>query len=98
MVAIGESKDARRIVEILGTVNSTFTFTSFTARGRAAIRPQHLAAIAESLGGWGRAITDPIEALTVARRMAAIDDVVVVTGSTFVVAGLREWYVPTAVP
>lgn len=98
VVAIGESKDARRIVEILGTVNSTFTFTSFTARGRAAIRPQHLATLAESLGGWGRAITDPIEALTVARRMAAIDDVVVVTGSTFVVAGLREWYVPTAVP
>ncbi len=98
VIAIGESKDARRIVEILGTVNSTFTFTSFTARGRAAIRPQHLATLAESLGGWGRAITDPIEALTVARRMAAIDDVVVVTGSTFVVAGLREWYVPTAVP
>ena len=98
VVAIGESKDARRIVEVLGTVNSTFTFTSFTARGRAAIRPQHLAALAESLGGWGRAIADPIEALTVARRMAAIDDVVVVTGSTFVVAGLREWYVPTAVP
>ncbi|HEY6325601.1 MAG TPA: folylpolyglutamate synthase/dihydrofolate synthase family protein [Candidatus Cybelea sp.] len=98
VVAIGESKDARRILEILGTIDSTFTFTSFAATGRKAIRPQRLAALAESLGGWGRAITDPVEALTVARRMAAIDDVVVVTGSTFVVAGLREWYVPTAVP
>ncbi len=98
VVAIGENKDARRIIEILGTINSTFTFTSFTARGRAAIRPQRLATLAESLGGWGRAITDPVEALTVARRMAAVDDVVVVTGSTFVVAGLREWYVPAAVP
>ncbi|MBV8499518.1 MAG: bifunctional folylpolyglutamate synthase/dihydrofolate synthase [Candidatus Eremiobacteraeota bacterium] len=98
VVAIGESKDARRIIEILGTVTSTFTFTSFAARGRRAIRPQRLATIAESLGGWGRAITEPTEALTVARRMAALDDVVVVTGSTFVVAGLREWYMPSAVP
>jgi dihydrofolate synthase / folylpolyglutamate synthase len=98
VVAIGESKDARRIIEILGTITSTFTFTSFEAKGRKAIRPQRLATIAQSLGGWGRAITDPVEALTVARRTAAIDDVVVVTGSTFVVAGLREWYVPAAVP
>ena len=97
VVAIGESKDARRIIEILATVNSTFTFTTFAATGRKAIRPQRLATLAESLGGWGRAITDPVEALTVARRMAATDDVVVVTGSTFVVAGLREWYLPTAV-
>ncbi len=97
VVAIGESKDARRIIEILATVTATFTFTSFVASGRKAIRPQRLATIAQSLGGWGRAITDPSEALTVARRMAAVDDVVVVTGSTFVVAGLREWYVPTAV-
>jgi len=97
VIAIGESKDARRIIEILGSVASTFTFTSFAAAGRRAIRPQRLATIAESLGAWGRAISDPLEALTVARRIAANDDVVVVTGSTFVVAGLREWYMPTAV-
>ncbi|HZY95540.1 MAG TPA: folylpolyglutamate synthase/dihydrofolate synthase family protein [Candidatus Cybelea sp.] len=96
VVAVGESKDARRIIEILGSLPATFTFTSFVASGRPAIRPQQLATIAESLGRWGRAIGDPVEALTVARRMAAIDDVVVVTGSTFIVAGLREWYMPTA--
>lgn len=98
VIAIGESKDARRIIEILGRVASTFTFTSFVATGRRAIRPQRLATIAESAGGWGRAITDPAEALTVARRMAEVDDVVVVTGSTFVVARLREWYAPSAAP
>ncbi len=97
VVAIGESKDARRILEILAGLPSTFTFTSFAATGRRAIRPQRLATIAQSFGGWGRAISDPAEALTVARRLAAVDDVVVVTGSTFVVAGLREWYVPAAV-
>jgi dihydrofolate synthase / folylpolyglutamate synthase len=97
VVAIGESKDARRILEILAGVPSTFTFTSFAATGRRAMRPQRLATIAQSFGGWGRAISDPVEALTVARRLAAMDDVVVVTGSTFVVAGLREWFVPAAV-
>jgi dihydrofolate synthase/folylpolyglutamate synthase len=95
VVAVGESKDAREILQILAALPCTFTFTSFTAAGRRAIPPARLATIAESFGSWGRAIGDPIEALTVARRIAEVDDLVVVTGSTFVVAGLREWYVPT---
>jgi dihydrofolate synthase / folylpolyglutamate synthase len=98
VVAVGESKDARGILQVLASLPSTFTFTSFSATGRRAILPQRLAMIAESFGGWGRAIADPIEALTVARRTAAPEDVVVVTGSTFIVAVLREWYMPTAVP
>jgi len=97
VVAIGESKDARRILEILGEMPSTFTFTSFAAQGRHAIAPSRLAAMAESIGSWGRSISDPIEAFSVARRLAAIEDVIVVTGSTFVVAGLREWYAPAPV-
>lgn len=97
VVAIGETKDARQIIEILASLPSNFVFTSFSASGRRAIRPQRLATIAQSLRTWGRAIDDPVEALTVARRMAGAGDVVVVTGSTFVVAKLREWYLPTAV-
>jgi dihydrofolate synthase / folylpolyglutamate synthase len=97
VVAIGETKDARRILETLATLPCTFTFTSYAAAGRRAIPPSHLAGIAESFGQWGRAIGDPIEALTVARRMASLEDVVVVTGSTFVVAGLREWCLPAPV-
>jgi dihydrofolate synthase / folylpolyglutamate synthase len=97
VVAIGETKDARRIIEILSALPSTFTFTSFSVSGRRAIPPARLATIAESLRTWGRAIEDPNEAFTVARRRAELDDVIVVTGSTFVVAGLREWYAPTTV-
>jgi dihydrofolate synthase/folylpolyglutamate synthase len=97
VVAIGETKNARRILEILAALPSTFTFTSYVAAGRRAIAPSRLSSIAESFGGWGRAIADPVDALTVARRLAASDDVVVVTGSTFVVAELREWYVLSAV-
>lgn len=97
VVAIGEAKDARRIIEVLSAVPSTFTFTSFAVSGRRAIAPARLARIAESIGTWGRAIGDPVEALSVARRGAELGDVVVVTGSTFVVAGLRDWYAPTVV-
>ena len=97
VVAIGETKDAPNIVKALAAIPSTFTFTSFTASGRRAVSPSRLATIAESLGTWGRAIEDPIEAFTVARRLAGAEDVVVVTGSTFVVAELRAWYAPTAV-
>jgi dihydrofolate synthase / folylpolyglutamate synthase len=97
VVAVGETKDARSIVEILASLPSTFTFTSFSVSGRRAISPVRLAAIAESCGTWGRAIADPIEAFSVARRGAQRDDVIVVTGSTFVVAELREWYAPAVV-
>ena len=92
VVAIGETKDARRILEILAALPCTFTFTSYATAGRRAIAPARLATIAESIGCWGRAIGDPPEALTVARRLATIDDVVVVTGSTFIVGELREWF------
>lgn len=94
VVAIGDSKDAPSIVKVLASVPSTFTFTSFTASGRRAVTPGRLATIAESLGTWGRAIDDPAEALTVARRLAEVDDLIVVTGSTFVVAELRARYAP----
>ncbi len=40
----------------------------------------------------GRADSDPVEALSIARRNASADDVIVVTGSTFIVAELREWW------
>ena len=92
IVAIGTSKDAGEIVRALGVLPATFVFTSFEAAGRTAVKPQRLASIAEDAGSWGRAIADPVEALTIARRNARADDVVVVTGSTLVVAELREWW------
>jgi dihydrofolate synthase/folylpolyglutamate synthase len=97
VVAVGVSKDARAIVEAFARLPSTFTFTSFETQGRQATPPSQLATVAATLGIYGRAIPDPIEALTVARRIAGRDDVVVVTGSTFVVARLREWYGAAAV-
>lgn len=92
VVAIGESKDAKEILRAFTELPSNFIFTSFDVAGRNAIKPQKLAVIAETLGAWGRVVSDPIEAIEIARRTAAQNDVVVVTGSTFIVAELREWW------
>lgn len=93
VVAIGESKDQ---IEILRSLNSMFSasfyFTTFEAPGRQAAKPSRLVNLAEDFGMSGRAINDPIEALSAARRNAEADDIVVVTGSTFVVATLRDWW------
>ncbi len=92
VMAIGESKDAAEVIRPFLALRGSFTFTTFSVAGRSAMRPQRLASIADSLGGWGRAIGDPVDAFSIARRNAEADDVIVVTGSTFIVAELREWW------
>jgi dihydrofolate synthase / folylpolyglutamate synthase len=96
VVAIGASKDAPEILGALAALPSNFVFTSFATAGREATSPVRLSRVAESIGTWGRAVADPVEALAVARRNAAADDVIVVTGSTFLVATLREWWLVAA--
>ncbi|HTW83074.1 MAG TPA: folylpolyglutamate synthase/dihydrofolate synthase family protein [Candidatus Sulfotelmatobacter sp.] len=93
VIAIGESKDAIEVIRPFVELGGSFIFTSFSVPGRHASRPQRLASMADELGAWGRAIADPVEAFAVARRNAEADDVIVVTGSTFVVATLRSWWV-----
>lgn len=97
VLAIGETKDAVEILRAFQGAPASFFFTSFEAAGRPCIKPQRLASIAEGLGLWGRAMSDPVEALSVARRNATASDLVVVTGSTFVVAELREWWIENVV-
>jgi dihydrofolate synthase/folylpolyglutamate synthase len=92
VIAVGESKDPRDVLNPFLELRASYTFTSFETPGRTAIRPQRLAGIAEAAGVWGRAIGDPIEALSIARRDADPSDIIVVTGSTFVVATLRDWW------
>jgi dihydrofolate synthase / folylpolyglutamate synthase len=93
VIAIEQSKDVAEILRPFAELGGSFAFTTFEGvAGRTAVRPQRLASIAEGLGVWGRAIADPVDAFAVARRSADANDVVVVTGSTFVVATLREWW------
>jgi dihydrofolate synthase/folylpolyglutamate synthase len=93
VIAVGESKDANEILHAFVELPARYIFTSFQTQGRSATKPQRLLSMAESLGMSGRAILDPVEALSVARRNSAADDIVVVTGSTFIVAELREWWI-----
>ena len=92
VVAVGESKDAHEILHAFTDLPALYIFTSFDTQGRTATKPARLLSIAESLGMSGRAVADPVEALNIARRNASADDVIVVTGSTFIVAELREWW------
>ena len=96
VVAIGASKDAAQILRTLAELPANFVFTSFDTAGREATNPMRLLRIAETIGTWGRCVVDPVEALSIARRNAAADDVIVVTGSTFLVATLREWWLVAA--
>ena len=97
VVAVSETKDAAGILRPLFGLPATFVFTSFETPGREAERPGRLANIAEINGISARVISDPIEALAVARRQAESSAVVVVTGSTFVTGLLRDWWVENVV-
>jgi dihydrofolate synthase/folylpolyglutamate synthase len=92
IVAIGENKDAKGILGELARLPATFICTSFEATGRVGIRPTRLSSILEDFQVSGRAVSDPVEAFSIARRNAAADDIVLVTGSTYVVGTLRDWW------
>ena len=96
VVAIGQSKDAREILRAFAQEAASLTFTSFHADGRHAFDPRELLAVARSLGLEGLAIDDPIAALKHAVNRAAPEDLVVVSGSTFIVAQLRAWWLEHA--
>jgi len=92
VVAIGETKDTTGVLQPFFGLPASFVFTAFEARGRNSARPIRLVNIAEAAGLSARAIADPIEALAIARRNADAESVVVVTGSTFIVGILRDWW------
>ncbi len=97
VVAVAETKDAAAILQPWLALPATFIFTSFETPGRVATRPARLVNIAQNEGRSARAIGDPVEALSVARRSVDAATIVVVTGSTFVVGTLRDWWLTNVV-
>ncbi len=89
VIGIGESKDARAILAAFAQPRNYFVLTSFDADGRPARSPEYLARIADELGIAHESFADPGEAFARARERAGPSGIVVVTGSTFVVAALR---------
>lgn len=96
VVAISESKDAAAMIEAWSSLPVQFIFTTFDVSHRAAMQPRNLASIAQARGMAARAVAEPVEALSVARRIAGAGDLVVVTGSTFLVGTLRDWFLEDA--
>jgi dihydrofolate synthase/folylpolyglutamate synthase len=92
VVGIGDTKDAANVLRPFFGLPASFVFTSFAMPGRESERPQRLASIAESAGRPSRTISDPVDALAVARRSGDGSHIVVVTGSTFVTGILRDWW------
>ncbi|MBC5809293.1 MAG: hypothetical protein GIW95_00320 [Candidatus Eremiobacteraeota bacterium] len=92
VVAIGQSKDANGVLEAFFALPASFIFTTFEAPGHQAVRTDRLVNIAQARGFSARAVSDPVEALSIARRNADTGTIVVVTGSTFVVGSLRDWW------
>jgi dihydrofolate synthase/folylpolyglutamate synthase len=92
IVAITDTKDAPGILRPWFALPASFIFTSFETAGRTAARPLRLVNIAQLAGVSARAIADPTEALSIARRNAGASHIVVVTGSTFVAGLLRDWW------
>ncbi|MBC5800071.1 MAG: bifunctional folylpolyglutamate synthase/dihydrofolate synthase [Candidatus Eremiobacteraeota bacterium] len=92
VIAIAATKDVDGILRPFLALPASFTFTSFETPGRTAERPQRLANVAARAGVAARVIGEPLEALAVARRQAEPSTIVVVTGSTFLVGVLRDWW------
>jgi dihydrofolate synthase/folylpolyglutamate synthase len=92
VVAIAEEKDVPAMFEAWRDLPAHFIFTTFDVSHRRSRHSRNLSNIAEQMGLISRAVDDPVEALGVARRMAKGSDLVVVTGSTFLVGLLRAWF------
>lgn len=96
VVAIAEEKDAAGMLEAWCGLRAQFIFTMFDVAHRRSQHSRSLVNAAEQAGLASRAVDDPLEALNIARRIAGADDVVVVTGSTFLVDTLRSWFLKNA--
>ena len=96
VVAIAHEKDFAGVVGAWRDLPAHYIFTTFEVSHRRARHAQTLVNVARQAGMASRAVDDPIEAFNLARRMAAAGDLVVVTGSTFLVGGLRRWFLDNA--
>jgi dihydrofolate synthase/folylpolyglutamate synthase len=93
VVAIAEEKDVAGVIGAWRGLPAQYIFTTFDVAHRRSRHSRSLVNVAEGSGMVSRAVDDPVEALNLARRIASASDLVVVTGSTFLVATLRRWFI-----
>ncbi|HKW45114.1 MAG TPA: folylpolyglutamate synthase/dihydrofolate synthase family protein [Candidatus Eremiobacteraceae bacterium] len=90
--AIADGKDVPGMITAWEKLPANFIFTTFPESHLRPVRPYNLANAAQLHGLAARAVEDPEEALMLALRVADADDIVVVTGSTYLVGELRRWF------
>jgi dihydrofolate synthase / folylpolyglutamate synthase len=90
VVAIGETKDAPHILERLAGAGTQAIATRFSATGRSAVDSRELCKLARAAGMRADAVEPAVDALAMARARAKPGDVIVITGSTFLVAEVRD--------
>jgi dihydrofolate synthase/folylpolyglutamate synthase len=75
-----------------GAILTSFDATTDFGRGQA-VAIESIVSVLQTLGfpGWVQRTVDPIEALQQALARAAADGLVVVTGSLYLVGGVRPW-------
>jgi dihydrofolate synthase / folylpolyglutamate synthase len=98
VVAIAEEKDAAGMFAEWRGLPAQFIFTTFDVSHRRSRYSRALVNAAEQAGLASRAVDEPIEAVALARRIANASDLVVVTGSTFLVGAVRRWFLENSVP
>ncbi|MDQ6766396.1 MAG: bifunctional folylpolyglutamate synthase/dihydrofolate synthase [Candidatus Eremiobacteraeota bacterium] len=96
VVAVAEDKDVDGIISAWRGLPAQYIFTTFDVSHRRSRHARNLVNVAERSGMVSRAVDDPVEALNLARRIAKASDLVVVTGSTFLVGALRRWFLENA--
>jgi folylpolyglutamate synthase/dihydropteroate synthase len=96
VVAIAEDKDVAGVIGAWRGLPAQYVFTTFDVSHRRSRYARSLVNVAEGSGMISRAVDDPVEALKLARRIASASDLVVVTGSTFLVGTLRRWILENA--
>ena len=97
VIAIGASKDATGVLEPFLALPASFVFTTFDASGRTPVRPQRLGEHRRGARRVRARDRRPGRSAVRSRGAAPMgSSIVVVTGSTFVVATLREWWLANA--
>ena len=89
-----ETKAAAPILRMLAPLASTLITTAPHVKGKPAIPAEELAALARQNGGQDvRADGEPLDALALATSLAEEDDLVVVTGSLYLIGEVRaHWH------
>ena len=87
VIGFVNDKDIQSMLEILPQ-DARYYFCS--AKVPRSLTAEDLLKVADAFGLQGKAISDPNEALTSARKAAEENDLIFIGGSTFIVADLME--------